>query len=227
MQSSRRRLTKKELKEDEVATWLLEAWTYLEYNHKKLIVGLGGLVALIIAVMFFNNHTKNQAQAVLNALGKVHISLMQGNSTTAIEEAEKLIAEFEDQQAIGPILVLLGNLYFEKGRHAEAQAIYQKYLDENGEKGPTGYSAKSGQAACLEAQEDFIDSGEKYLEYAHNHPSSPFTPIAMKEAARCYKLVGNFKMSQEIYQGILKNYSKSPIASFVKTELRQMGIKVY
>ncbi len=226
MQSSRQRPTKQELKEDEVITWLLQAWTYVEDNYPKLLAGLGVVVVAILVGVFINSYTESQAQDARNALGDLHITLLQGNTSGAIEQAEQMVEDYSGQPSARQALILLGNLYFELGRHAEAQATYQRYLDAHGEEGPSGYGARSGQAACMEAQGNYADAGAEYASYADEYKSTPFAPVALKEAARCYRLVGDVEKSQDIYRRIMSDYAKSSIAPVARAELRQMGIEV-
>ena len=226
MQSERKRPTKQELKEDEVITWLLQALAYVEDNYPKLLAGLGAVVVVILVGVFINTYTEGQAQDARNALGDVRIALLQGNTSGAIEQAERIVEDYSGQPSAQQTLILLGNLYFEVGRHAEAQATYQKYLDVHGDEGPTGYGARTGQAACMEVQGNYAGAGEEYAAYADQHSSSSFASLALKEAARCYRLAGDIEKSQDIYRRILNDYSKSLIAPVARAELRQMGIEV-
>ena len=117
----------------------------------------------------------------------------------------------------------LGNLYFELGRHPEAQAAYQSYLDNYGDGGPLGYAAASGVAACLEEQKDYPGAVAAYTRYAERHPSSPYAPFALGHGARCAGLTGDAGRQVQILRNILESYSNSPPGRTARTEIEMLA----
>jgi outer membrane protein assembly factor BamD (BamD/ComL family) len=224
MQRAHGRLTKKDLKEDELVTRVLQAWGYIEKNYPKFLAGLGAIVVAVLAGMFIKSQSDQQTQASIDALGDVRIALHQGKVEDAVFQAERVAEEYSGKPAAEQVLLLLGGLYYDLGRYAEAQTTYQGYLSTYGDEGPAGYAAWIGIAACLEEQGSYVEAAEKYVAYADQYRASPFAPIVLKEASRCYAGAGNPEKAQGALQRILKDYPKSSIVRSAKAELRQMGV---
>ena len=119
-------------------------------------------------------------------------------------------------------MAILGNLYYGAGRFSEARAIYEKYLDIYGAEGPEGFGAWTGVAACMEEEQKFVEAAEQYAAYAGKQPGSPFAPLALRDAARCYRLAGDFDGARRMLQQIVDRYSESPVDREAKAGLALM-----
>lgn len=223
MQRSSRRLTKQELKEDEFVNKVMAVWAYVQDNYPKVIAGVGAVIIVILVGVMIRQQAEQARRAAVEALGSVRVSLMQGQVEAAILEAERVAEEYSGKPAAGQALQMLGNIYFDAGRRAEAQAAFQRYLDEYGAEGAWGYGAWSGVAACLEEQGDAAGAGEKYLAYASKFPKSAFAPLALQEAARCFRLADAPERARSALQKIVDGYPDSQSARTAQAELGMMG----
>ncbi len=223
MQGSRGRLSRRELKQDEFANRILAAWAYVEENYVRVLAVGGGVVVLILLGVFVKQQMDAQAREAVEAEGRVRVLLLQGQIDDAILEAERIADAYSGETAAGRALQLAGGLYFEMGRHAEAQAAFEKYLKEFEATGPTGYSAWSGVAAAMEEQGDPAGAAARYKAFADEFEDSPFAPNALKEAARCFRASGDTDQARTLLQRILDRYSNSPVVRSAEEELKQMG----
>ncbi len=224
MQRAHGRLTKQEIKEDELMAWGMKTWGYVEQNYPKILAGLGAVVVLALVGVFIKHQSDRQAQAAIDALGDVRIALYQGRADDAILQAERVVEDYSGKPAAGYALLLMGNMYYELGRHTEAQTAYQRYLSDYGDEGPSGYGAWTGLAACLEEQQSFLEAAQKYAAYADKYASSPFAPIVLKEASRCYLQAQEFEKAQEVLERIVNHYSESKVARTARADLTEMGV---
>lgn len=223
MQGPRGRMTRRELRQDEFVNRMLAAWAYVEENYVRVLAAGAGVVVLILLGIFIMNRMDAQAREAVDAEGQIRILLLQGRVDDAILEAERVSETYSGEAAAGRALHLAGGLYFETGRHAEAQAAFERYLQEFDATGPTGYSAWSGVAAALEEQGDSAGAAARYKAFADEFEDSPFAPNALKEAARCYRISGDTGQARILLQRILDRYSRSPVVRSAEEELKQMG----
>lgn len=206
--------------------WFIDLWGKIEKNSTQILAGLGaGVVAVLIAVFALNYQSQEQAEAKA-ALGEVYISLFDGRVDDAISKSQQLASEYSGDLVGKEALIALANLQFEQKRIAEAKANFQKFLDQYGAEGMLGYGAWSGLASCLESEGQFAEAAEKFKAFADNNPSSPFSPVALKEAGRCYQLAGNDSQAQAVYQIVLNKYQDASISRTVRNELQMMGVDV-
>ncbi len=223
MQGTRGRLTRRELRHDEFVNRILAAWAYVEENYIRMLVAVAGVVILILLGVYVMHRMDVQAREAVEAEGRVRVLLLQGQVDDAILEAERIADAYGGEAAAGRALQLAGGLYFETGRYAEAQAAFEKYLQEFDAMGPTGYSAWSGVAAAMEEQGNPAGAAARYQAFADEFEDSPFAPNALKEAARCYRVSGDSDQARILLQRILDRYSRSPAVRGAQEQLGQMG----
>ncbi|MCE2437812.1 MAG: tetratricopeptide repeat protein [Candidatus Latescibacteria bacterium] len=223
MQGTRGRMTRRELRQDEFVNRILAAWAYVEENYVRVLAIAGGVVVLFLIGVLVMHQMDAQAREAVEAEGRVRVLLLQGQVDDAILDAERIAEAYSGDAAAGRALQLAGGLYFETGRYAEAQAAFERYLQEFDGWGPARYSAWSGIAAAMEEQGDQAGAAAKYQAFADEFVDSPFAPNALREAARCYRVSGNTVQARMLLQRILDRYARSPVAQSAEEELKQMG----
>ena len=223
MQGTRGRMTRRELRQDEFVNRILAAWAYVEENYVRALAIAGGVVVLFLIGVLVMHQMDVQAREAVEAEGRVRVLLLQGQVDDAILDAERIAEAYSGDAAAGRALQLAGGLYFETGRYAEAQAAFERYLQEFDGWGPAGYSAWSGIAAAMEEQGDQAGAAAKYQAFADEFVDSPFAPNALREAARCYRVSGDTVQARVLLQRILDRYARSPVAQSAEEELKQMG----
>jgi len=224
MQRPHGRLTKHDVKDDEAVIWFFRAWAWAESNYEKLVAGLAILVVAVLAVVYVRYRGAQEAQAAVDALGDVQVSLASGDMDRAILGAEELVDRYGDEQGARHALALLGSFYYSSGRFAEARGAYERYLEAHGPGGPAGYGAWSGVAACLEEVDKLSEAATKYAEYADAQSGSPYAPLALKEAARCYVTSGLVSEAEAALRRIVDAYPQSSVAREAKSQLQMHGV---
>ena len=223
MQGSRGRMTRRELRQDEFINRVLAAWAYVEENYVRVLAIGGGVVVLILLGVLVMRQMDAQALEAVEAEGRVRVLLLQGRVDDAILDAERIAETYAGDAAAGRALQLAAGLYFEAGRYAEAQAAFERVLQEFDAAGPARYSAWSGIAAAMEEQGDPAGAAARYLAFADEFANSPFAPNALREAARCYRVSGDTVQARSMLQRILDRYATSPVSRRAEEELKQMG----
>ena len=92
-----------------------------------------------------------------------------------------------------------------------------------GMEGPGGFGAWTGIAACMEEEQKYREAADRYAGYAEKQPASPFAPLALKDAARCYRLAGDMDMAGQMLRKIVEEYATSPVAQRAKADMALMG----
>ncbi|MDA0747328.1 MAG: tetratricopeptide repeat protein [bacterium] len=223
MQGHKDRLTKQELREDEFVSRILGILDYSKENYPKIIAGVGALAVIVLIGVFINRQAEQRRLEAVDAMGDVRISLLKGEEESAINQAQQVAQRYSGKPAARNALLVAGNLQFENGRFAEARTTFENYLDNFGSEGPLGYGAWVGTAASLEEEGNLNGAAERYVAYVDKHSDTPFAPLALKEAARCYEFSGALEKAKTTLQRIVDEYAKSPAANVAKAKLAQMG----
>jgi predicted negative regulator of RcsB-dependent stress response len=222
-----KRLTKEELHDDEFVSALYGVIRYVEENYPKVLAGIGVVVVIGLIGYFIQESANRRATAAIDAIGTVQVALMQGNTSTAITNAQSVIRDYEGEPVAGQALTTLANIYFDQGRFDEATTHYRQFLSATDAKlGPEAFGVWSGIASSMEAQGNVSGAAQQYLSYADSHSETPYAPLALIQAARTYKLSGSTDSAVNAYQRIVSQYSDSPAAISAKNELGILGVVV-
>jgi len=216
----------KEEPQEELLVWFLNLWGTIERNYTTILAGIGGVAVAILIVVFYSNHQAQQDEGAQSKLGEVYIALFEGRIDDAISQSQQLSTEYSGGMIGKEALIALANLQFEQTQFSNASGSFQSFLDQYGSDGLFGYGAWSGLAACLEAEGKLADAAMKFKTYADKYSNTPFAPVALKEAGRCYQLAQNKEQAQLVYEIILDKYKGTSVSLAAKGELLMMGVEV-
>ena len=209
----RKRLTKREIKEDKFLEFVLRASVFVRKHRTHLI---GGVLAIVLAVVGTNLALKGRETKQLEAaelLADARMAGTGGQVDEAIRLGEQIIRDFGSTRSAQEALVLLGNAYFDMERYDQAMELFQRYLKEsNQEEEILRYAAWSGLAACLEEQGRYGEAGEQYRQYGDENRGSPYAAWMLLDAARCFKLSGEKGKAEAVLERILVAYPDSEVA---------------
>ena len=216
MSKTNKKLSKEELKEDRFVEWTMSA---AEFIRKKIQLVAAAGIFVIILILSINFIISSQKEARVEAsalLGDAIVADGNRQDDEVIRLCELLIAEYGGTPAAAQGTLLLANRYFALGRFADAQRLYQSYLDDYEPLDVLVFAAWSGVAACLEAEGEFQRAAELYREYAEAHAATMQASLALFESARCYGSIGDVANQKEILVRITKDFSESPVARRAK-----------
>ena len=213
-------------RQEDLLVWFLKVWDQIEANYTRILTGFGIAIAAVLIVLFVYRDQTQRAEAAREAMGDVYIALSEGRVGDALATSRNVMETHVGEAAAAEAVMIAANLHFEEGRIEEARTYFQKYLDENSSEGPLGYGAWVGLASCLESEGKFAEAGEKFAAFTEAHPHSPYAPIALKEAGRCYELGNQILQAGNVYQKIAKEYNESSVVGFARGQLHMMGIEM-
>ena len=218
MPGEKKRISKSELREDQFVEWIMAAADYVRERLQLFIAGAVGIVALVVVIQLI---IQSREQARVDAavkLGKVLREEEEGRPQEAMRLSEELIDEYEGTPATAQGVVFLANRYFTLGRYADAQRLYQTYLNDYGKLDILVFAAWNGLAACFEAQGHLLKAASKYQEYVTVHGGTTQAALSLLEAARCYGLAGDIDNQKQVLERVIKEYGDSPAATRAREE---------
>jgi tetratricopeptide (TPR) repeat protein len=213
---------RQDLKDDELVSSFLKTWTYVQENSAKVFAGIAAVAGLVFLGVFLQNQATQKELAAIDLLGDVQLHVLNNENGEAILGAERIVDQYKDSQTADQALLILGNLYFDLNRTPEAQEAFRKRLA-RGHDGPGGFAAWSGLATTYEQAGNLAEAAGEYLKYAESQPGSAFAPMALSEAARCYRLAGYTAQSAQIYNRLINTHPLSTARQTAENELKLMG----
>jgi outer membrane protein assembly factor BamD (BamD/ComL family) len=222
----RRRLTRKEIKEDKVAEFFVGTLKYARENAKRLVgIALVALVVLVIVTVAMRQRRAAAEEAEV-WVWRANMDMKAGNIGSAIQSYSSVIERYRGTWGHSDASFFLANARFFAGRYDSALVTFQKYLNLSKRREEFTVSAKEGIAQCLEELGRYQDAAQGYLRVQREHPLSPLAPDAAMGAARCYTLAGDLRAAETAYQDLLETYPDSNQATLARMLLLETQAKL-
>jgi predicted negative regulator of RcsB-dependent stress response len=212
--------------QDVSAAFLIKFWPWLEANRNRLI---GIAVAAGVILLGWYYVSTQRAQKAVDA-GQAYTALqlnLPPNSTAQqvaagfLQVAGKYSGTLAGQRA----QLQAASLLFDAGRYADAQAMFQKFLNANHDS-PLAAEARLGVAASLEAQNQPGRAETEYRAVTTSYPDSPEMLPAEFALARVLEAQGKLSEAAGCYQQVLSAPLAGSLVSEAAQRLQQIRSKL-
>jgi tetratricopeptide (TPR) repeat protein len=211
MLKPKKKIAKRELKQDTLLTSYVKVTTFYETYKKQISIGTTAFVVVVIAlVIFFKNRATNN-EIALTQLAAIHQIYDAGQYQQAIDgiPAQNLKGLKETVDAYsgtkgGDLAEFyLADSYFQLGKYAEA---LEAFKSSGSSEALVEASRLAGIAACHEALGHFADAGSYFEKASGEDPTEGTAAEHLNSAARNYALAGDKERAVEILKRLKKNY---------------------
>jgi TolA-binding protein len=220
--NEKEKLTKSELEEDQFLEWIVNAGEYIKQRKQAFVGGAVAVLAVVVISVVIVNEQEQARLMASEQLGMIRLAEDQGQADDALRLTADLTEAYEGTAAAGQAVVILANRYYSQGNYAEAEKLYQAYIDDYGQVDILVYAAWNGLAACLEARGDNQGAAVKYEAFAKTNPTDLHASTALFEAARCYGEAGSLDNQRAALNKIVEDFARSPLAGKAREELKML-----
>ena len=222
MLKAKKRLTRREIKEDKLVTTYFQALDFYEAHKREFLYAAVALVAIIAFAFYYSNSKKAAEQTASVEFAKGKAAYDNGNYDAAIGILEALTADFDGTRGAASGTIVLAKCYMSKGQYKEAEQTFKKYLDDYGDDPIFSLAATAGIAASYEAQGDYGKAAQAYERAAKKYSDSFKAPEFLLSAARCYKKVNQPQDAKRVLNELIETYPKSQVVSDAKLLLGEL-----
>jgi tetratricopeptide (TPR) repeat protein len=219
LKPQKKKITKKDLKEDKFVETALLAKSYVEENYTKILVGLGVVLVLAVLIMLYLNHRSQRLEQAKTLLGEAQIEYQNMHYNKAKAMLERLIDEYDGTDAAVQGYFVLADLYYDQNKYDEAQKYYKKFIDEYSGSEILLASGYAGYAACLEHGGNHAEAAKYYMKAQKTAPEFVEAPTYLYLAGLNYKDAGMKDKAREAFQKLIEKYKDSPKANDAKAQL--------
>ena len=217
MLKPRKKITKKELKQDQLITTYVKAREFLRNNRKIVSGTLTGLViAVIVIVAYLNNrHSDNlKAAAELSQViglfnGGAYQVAINGDPTRDITGLKSIVDNYGSTETGEQAKIYLADCYYFIGDYDNA---FKYFKDYDGSDRFLEASADAGMAEVYEIRGDFEKASEYYDRAASRDSKNFLTPQYLIGAARDYIKIGKKDRAIDLLNRVKKNFPDSQYA---------------
>ncbi|MDE2825576.1 MAG: tetratricopeptide repeat protein [Gemmatimonadota bacterium] len=213
MARTRRRISRREMKEDRFILWLYEISSEIDRHWKSLTAAVVLVVACVVGWYYWSNMQTTDLAEAGQIFAPGQTAMQDSRYEDAIPIFERVVTEYGGTSVALEATIELANACFQTGDFEKARTYYQTYLDEFGSQDAHFWlAARSGLAACDEEEEKFEEAANQYLALADEDPDSYLAPGFLLDAARCFGAADQKDQARALYDRVVENYESTPYA---------------
>jgi tetratricopeptide (TPR) repeat protein len=220
--SPRKRITKKEMKEDKLVTFVFRVNELFQKYTNQFLIGIGVVVVAGVLVYFYINSKANQEREAGVLLGQADLQLRIGNTKQALSGLDMVTRRFPETKAGKRAIFLLGDAYFQSKEFELAKSAFERYLSQ-GKEPLLKASAQAGIAQCYLETGDLLLAGDGFLKAASMTTEDFMKQEYLFSAARVFSKTEQKEKAKEIYQQLLDKYPQSTQAQQARLNLAEMS----
>jgi tetratricopeptide (TPR) repeat protein len=218
MLKSKKKITKKDLKQDKLVTWYFKVSEQAQRYQKQIITVLICLIVAVLLIFFLFIKPRQENQLLAStALGNIsafydykqYQMAMEGIPERNIIGLKRIVSDYGSTSAGEVAKIYLGNCYLAMGDYDNA---FQNYNDFGGGEKMFKFAAQVGKAAVYEAKGQYAEAASEFEKAVTRDKDNVQAPDVYLSAAKNYALAGNKKKAVELIEKIKSDYPTSTAA---------------
>jgi TolA-binding protein len=229
MLTPKKKITKKELKEDTLVTTYAKATTYYADNKKNISIVVTVVAIVVIALIVYGKNRSDNNISASSAVGEIYSLYDAGQYQQSIDgvperniKGLQAIVDAYGNSAAGDIArFYLANAQYHTGKYDQALENFKKFSP-NTE--TLEISRLSGIGCSYEAKGQYSDAAGYFEKAGMKNPKDPNAAENLDNAARNYKLSGNKERATELYKKLKKEYATTQFGRDAERALTQLAM---
>jgi TolA-binding protein len=223
MLTPKKKLTRREMKEDKLVTAWFKLYNYLEQHTREVLYAMAGIVIVIAAIFFYQRSKVEAEQDASVELARAKSEYTKQNYAAAIDILKNLVSNYSGTQSAGVATIYLANAYLHTQDYASAENYYRRYLDDEDNDPILSVTAAAGLAATHEERGNYAQAAKLYEEFARQYDDSYRAPQLLMSAGRCFRLAGQPEGVRRALQKLIDKYPKSGLVEEAKLMMAEAG----
>lgn len=221
MLKPKKKLTKRQMKEDKLVTYYFKFTEYVKQNSRMISTGVSVFIIILLVIFLYERNQQDKERRASVEFTKAKAEYFQNNYESAINILQDLIANLGGTKSSKEGAYFLANAYYQLRKYSDAQEYYRKYLD-NGDDDILEASALSGIAACYEETGKYLEAAETYKKAAEKYRDGFAAPANLYNAARCFVLAGQKQAASDLLKQLIESYSSSDVKTDAEILLAEL-----
>lgn len=223
MLKPRKRITKKQIKEDPLVTTYFKSIDFVKEHQQKITTGLIVILAVVVLLVMLGRSKRTANFNASEQLAKANTELSQNKTQEAIDILLNMIDNYSGTKSAANGVYLLAKAYYEKGDYDKSLLHFENYLDDYGDDKILASAAFSGVAASYEQLGRYQEAADNYKKSAKKYPEHFNAAQQLFDAGRCYMLQSQFAQAKECYQLIVDKYTESNLKNDAELYLAKLN----
>lgn len=200
-----------ELKEDVLVTWAFQAWDRIQQNIRVIGIGLGVIVAVVLAVVWIG-HAQARAEGEANrVLAEASSNYWQGSYARAIQLSDQVLSDYKSTKAANDARRMKGDALFWSGSFDSAATLYKDFLSHSPADSPVHIAVQQSLAFALESKKDYAGAAALFEQLVPTAPDRNSAADMLLCAARAYAEAGQKDKARVLYQKVVDEYKDTTL----------------
>ena len=214
MLTRKKKLSKKEIKEDKLVSFLYKVENFYDEYRSKIVLYGGILVVAIAVAYFYMNQQKAENDKAGLELSRVmevfdsgsYLEAIEGRQGTNIIGLKRIVEEYSGTENGETAKIYLANSYAYLGNYDEALKYYEDY---SGSIDLYKATALAGIAGYYASKSEYLRAADLYKEAANVAKINAQNPDYLLDAAINYYNAGNNEEAKILLEKIKGDYATS------------------
>jgi tetratricopeptide (TPR) repeat protein len=181
---------------------ILAAHAWLREHSRAVTVGAVGLLLLVAAGLYYLDYRRDLESAAAVELAQVEETVESGNTTLAISDLQRFLAQYGSTRRAREARVMLGRMLIQAGRPREALDAVSQLATQPED--PVAARAALLAGAAYQASGDTIGAIRHYLAIAERLPMDYQRREALASAARLQEMRGDYAGAAATYARLVE-----------------------
>ncbi|MBZ0199979.1 MAG: hypothetical protein K8H86_08930 [Ignavibacteriaceae bacterium] len=228
MLNKKKRLSRKEIKEDKLLTFSAKAYNFVNDNKQRIMIWTVAVAVVIVAVIFYKQSSTANNEAAGLALSRVMnyydngqyqqaIDGMPGSNVTGLKQ---IIEQYGSSENGEIAKIYLANSYFMLDKLEDA---YKYYSDYGGGLDIYKAAALAGEAGYFGNKNEYKKAADLFRQASRVSEDNALNPEYMLKASINYIKAGNKEEAKTLLEVIKKDFTASSAFREVDKYLAQVN----
>ncbi|QQS37042.1 MAG: hypothetical protein IPM56_03560 [Ignavibacteriales bacterium] len=217
MLTKKKKLSKKEIKEDKLVTTYYKAQDFFEENKSRIGLYAVVIAALALVIYFYMNSRKDANEKAGLELSRVmsvydagsYLEAIEGRQGTNIIGLKKIVEEYGSTENGENAKIYMANAYFYLGKNEEA---YNYYNDYGGNNELYKATALAGEAGYFASKKEYEKAADLYRKASRISELNALNPEYMLKASINYINAGKKEVAKELLETLKRDFTTSTSA---------------
>ncbi len=210
----KKKLSRKEIKEDKLVTYYYSVENFFIKYKNKLLPYAGIIIIAVVAVYFYLNQKSESNEKAGIELSRImnifdqgsYLEAIEGKQGTNIVGLKKLVEEYGGTENGETAKIYLANCYSYLGNYDEAIKYFEDYS------GSIDYfksASLAGRAGYYASKNEYDKAADLYLEASRTSKINSQNPDYLLNAGIYYMKAGNKEEAKILFERIKEDYTSS------------------
>ncbi|MEL6821769.1 MAG: tetratricopeptide repeat protein [Calditrichota bacterium] len=206
MLKAKKKISKKELKEDQFVLLTMQVQDFLQKYVKEIAMGVAGVIAVIFLGYWMISSSAASENTASTLLSRAQQQLASGDKDNGVAQMDAILNEYSGSAAAEKACFYLAEQHLADGNLEQAQTYLTRYISDFSGSNVMTQAAYANLANVLMQQKDFAGAATNFEKAANMDMDFPRSTAYVYAAAVAWKDAGNNDKAATLAQSLVDGY---------------------